>query len=73
MSGYEVVLALYDREAGPRPEKVHLFFEHVVSIKCLKFNKYLRGTYISCYPGALSSTLHFLVTLLMFFCLLTPS
>ena len=40
MSGYEVALVLYEREVGPRPEKVcHLFFEHMVSIKCLKFNK----------------------------------
>ena len=32
LSGYEVVLALYEREAGPKPEKVcHLVFpEHVL-------------------------------------------
>ena len=31
LSSYEVVLALYEREVGPKPEKVHHFFEHVVS------------------------------------------
>ena len=36
LSGYEAALALYDREAGPKPEKVcHLFFfEHVVLMEC---------------------------------------
>ena len=38
MSGYKVVLVLYEREVGPKPEKVcHLSFsEHMVLIKCLK-------------------------------------
>ena len=30
LSSYEVVLALYEREVGPKPEKVCHFFEHVV-------------------------------------------
>ena len=30
LSSYEVALALYEREAGPKPEKVcHFFFEHM--------------------------------------------
>ena len=31
MSSYEVTLALYEREVGPKPERVCHFFEHVVS------------------------------------------
>ena len=36
VSGYEAALALYEREAGPKPEKAchFVFFEHVVLMKC---------------------------------------
>ena len=30
LSGYEAVLALYEREVGLKPEKVCHFFEHMV-------------------------------------------
>ena len=61
LSGYEAALALYDREAGPKPEKVcHLFFfEHVVLMECwIKTGKMVKK--YSCFSpfwGTLSCTL----------------
>ena len=35
LSGYKVALVLYEREVGPKPEKVcHFSFEHMVSKRC---------------------------------------
>ena len=39
MNSYEVALALYEREVGPKPEKVCIFFKHVVSKRGLKYSK----------------------------------
>ena len=40
LNGYEAALALYEREAGPKPEKVchFVFFKHVLLMKLDKKN-----------------------------------
>ena len=62
LSRYEAALALYEREAGLKPEKVchFVFFEHMLLMELdkKKHEEATKNTHINLYLGALLSALN---------------